>query len=291
MKFAVNFQATERTTASFGHLARKCEALGFEAVFINEHVAIPAVVNTPYLAGGGPVPEYYAHFPDPFICLAAAAAETRTIKLGTAVSLVPEHDPIVLAKTLATLDVVSGGRIIYGAGAGWLREECEAMGVDFARRWDHAVECIQAMKKLWTEDAAAFDGEFVRFPPLRCYPKPVQRPHVPVHIGAGGLKATSDRAQRLTVAVGDGWMPTALSPGRMKEELAILKRLCDAAGRDFEKIEITSGVFPWPETRAQARALSEAHEAAGTHRLFAIIAGSDDDPESSVERLAELFLS
>jgi alkanesulfonate monooxygenase SsuD/methylene tetrahydromethanopterin reductase-like flavin-dependent oxidoreductase (luciferase family) len=104
------------------------------------------------------------------------------------------------------------------------------------------------------------------------------------------MKATSDRGQRLTVAVGDGWMPTALGPERMKEELAILRRLCDEAGRDFEKIEITSGVYPWPETRAQARALAEAHEAAGTHRLFAIISGADQDPEGSVERLAELFL-
>lgn len=291
MKLAINLQATEISCGRFGELAQKCEKLGFESVLINEHVVLPAVVKTPaYWLADAPVPDYYAHFADPFICLAVAAAQTKTIKIGTGISLTAEHDPIVLAKTLATLDIVSGGRLIYGAGGGWLREELDIMGVSFSRRWDHAVECLRAMKALWTQDVASFDGEFVKFPPVRSYPKPLQKPHIPIHIGAGGMKALSDRGLHLTVAVGDGWMPTSFPPATFKEKLATLKRLCEEAGRDFTKIEITTGMQPGSATRTEIQSLIAEYEDVGVHRLFIIVAGNDSDPDGTIEQTASLML-
>lgn len=266
MKIGINFQLTDATPHPT-ELARKCEALGFESMFVNEHVIFPLHPKTPYVANPGqPIPEYYARFADPFVALAMAAAVTTTIKLGTAVSLVTEHEPIALAKELATLDHWSNGRIIYGADAGWLREEAEVMGVNFRRRWEIAVEYIRAMKELWTRPEASFDGEFVKFSPVKCYPKPVQKPHIPIHIGAGGFKAGNDRALRNTVAVGDGWMPPVMNPDQMAIELAKLKRMCEAAGRDFTMIEISVSLPPVKKARAQE--LIQRYTDAGVHRVI-----------------------
>jgi alkanesulfonate monooxygenase SsuD/methylene tetrahydromethanopterin reductase-like flavin-dependent oxidoreductase (luciferase family) len=139
-----------------GELARQCEALGFESMFVNEHVIFPVGAKTPYLANPKePIPEYYAHFLEPFIALAMAAVATTKMKLGTCISLVAEHEPIALAKEIATLDHLCGGRLIFGVGAGWLREEAEVMGVDFRRRWKVAVEYLRAMKELWTSPRPA----------------------------------------------------------------------------------------------------------------------------------------
>jgi probable F420-dependent oxidoreductase len=289
MKIGINFQLTGKTPHPM-ELARKCEALGFESMFVNEHVIFPVNPKTPYVANPSePIPEYYAHFPDPFVALAMAAAVTKTIQLGTAVSLVTEHEPIALAKQLATLDHWSGGRIIYGAGAGWLREESEVMGVNFRRRWEMAVEYLRAMKELWTKEEASFDGEFVKFPPVKCNPKPARKPHIPIHIGAGGFKAGNDRALRNTVAIGDGWMPPVLKPDQMAVELPKLKRMCEEAGRDFNAIEISVSLPPVKKARAQE--LIERYAAGGVHRVIPTLGGLafQNDPDI-IEKVAEAYI-
>src|SRR5437899_5065407 len=172
--------------------------------------------------------------PDPFVVLALIAAQTQKIKLGTGICLVPERDPILMAKEVATIDHYSGGRFLFGIGAGWLRDESEVLGVDFPRRWAITREYVRAMKELWTKPEPSFEGEFVRFPPVRCYPKPAQKPFPPVIIGAGG-----DRSLKNTVAIGEGWGPIALKPDQLANELAKLRKLCQDAGRDFTKIEVT----------------------------------------------------
>lgn len=280
-------------TADPARVARKCEALGFESFFLPEHAIIPVKHKVPYPAGDGTIPEPYAHFLDPFIGLAMAASVTTRIKLGTGVCLVPEHHPLVLAKEVATLDRLSGGRFLFGIGAGWLADESEIMGVDFRRRWPMTREYLRAMKELWTKPEPSFEGEFVHFPALKCYPKPAQRPHPPILIGAGGLSWKCERALRDTAAIGDGWMPVTLPAAELAGHLANLKKLCAEAGRDFSRIDISVLFLQQPELqpRDPRRALKEYSEA-GAHRLILSPATLvPDKADSILENLAKQYLA
>src|SRR6266851_3483016 len=174
MKIGLALPFTE-LTPNPADFARKAEELGFESLWIPEHPILPVNPATPFPTGG-PIPEIYAHMCDPFVALSMAAAVTTRLKVATGVCLVPERDPIVTAKAIATLDNYSAGRFIFGIGAGWLKEESEMLGVDFARRWTQTREYVAAMRELWTKPEASFDGRYVKFPPVRCYPKPVQQP-------------------------------------------------------------------------------------------------------------------
>ena len=209
-------------------LAQKAEACGFESVWLPEHPIIPVHTTTPFPgAADGVIPPYYAHAMDPFVALAAAAAVTSKIKLGTGICLVPERHPLHTAKEIATLDQISGGRFIFGIGAGWLKEETEIFGANFPRRWSVTREAVLAMKELWTQDEAEFHGDFIDFPPVKSYPKPVQKPHPPILLGG----AAKNVLQRV-VAYGDGWMPTRMSPERLQENRNRLNELATTAGRD-----------------------------------------------------------
>ncbi len=209
-------------------LAQKAEACGFDSVWLPEHPIIPVHTTTPFPgATDGVIPPYYAHAMDPFVALAAAAAVTSKIKLGTGICLVPERNPLHTAKEIATLDQISGGRFIFGIGAGWLKEETEIFGANFPRRWGVTREAVLAMKALWTQDEAEFHGDFIDFPPVKSYPKPVQKPHPPILLGG----AAKNVLQRV-VAYGDGWMPTRMSPERIQENRNRLNELATAAGRD-----------------------------------------------------------
>ena len=225
-------------------LARKVEELGFESLWLPEHPVMPVHTMTAYPGSpDGIIPEYYAHMVDPFIGLAMAAAVTRDLKLGTGICLVPEHNPLLLAKQVATLDRFSGGRFIFGIGTGWLREETEIMGGDFPHRWSQAKESILAMKKLWTKEEAEYQGRYYDFPPVRSNPKPAQRPHPPVILG-GFAKNVLKRV----VEWGDGWIPTGISPEELKAGRTKLDELATAAGRDPKSIQIiASGQPPDPE--------------------------------------------
>jgi probable F420-dependent oxidoreductase len=181
------------------------------------------------------IPETYAHFVDPFVALARASGATTRIKLGTGIVLVPERHPLVLAKEVSTLDHFSGGRFLFGIGAGWLREETEIMGGDFDHRWTQTRESILAMKELWTKPEAEFHGRYYNFPPVKSYPKPAQKPHPPVLLG-GSAKTVLQRV----VAWGDGWMPTGpIAPARVRESRATLDALAKEAGRDPASLTIS----------------------------------------------------
>lgn len=209
-------------------LAQKAESLGFESFWLPEHTIIPVHSTSRY--GGTPdgsIPPSMSDSGDPLIGLARASAVTQHIKLGTAVSLVPEHSPLLQAKQIATLDRLSNGRFIFGIGAGWLQEETEIMGGDFEHRWGQTKEAILAMKELWSQDEAEFHGKYYDFPPVRCNPKPVQRPHPPVFLGG-----FSPNVFKRIAAWGDGWMPVRVTPEQVKMGRATLDELADAAGRD-----------------------------------------------------------
>src|SRR5262245_57695871 len=155
-------------------MARTAERLGFESIWYAEHPAVPVESASPFPATGGAIPWTYSHFTEPYIALARASAVTTTLKLATGITLIPQRNPLLLAKEVAALDHHSGGRFILGVGTGWLREEVEIFGGNFSRRWTQTREALDVMKALWSQDAAEFHGEFFDFPPVRSYPKPAQ---------------------------------------------------------------------------------------------------------------------
>jgi probable F420-dependent oxidoreductase len=230
-------------TAQSGDLAevaRQAEALGYDSLWIPEHPVIPTNRQTPFPgARDGQLPDHYNRWADPFIALTVAASVTKRIKLGTGICLLPERDPLMTAKVVASLDLYSGGRVILGVGAGWLREETEVMGTRFGGRWKRLRETVESMRVLWTQREASYEGELVRFPAVRCEPKPAQQPCPPVLLGAHGHKALERVARTY-----DGWFPLAQSAEQLKRDVEELKRLTKEAGRNPDTLQVTAIVEP-----------------------------------------------
>jgi probable F420-dependent oxidoreductase len=242
MKFGVYMFPTDYAMHP-AELARAVEEHGFESLFFPEHTHIPTSRRTPF-PGGGELPKEYSHTLDPFVALSAAAMVTQRLLLGTGICLVIEHDPITLAKEVASLDYISGGRVLFGVGGGWNREEMEHHGTNPASRWRVLRERIEAMQEIWTKDVAEYHGEFVNFAPIWQWPKPIQKPHPPILVGGDGLHTL----QRV-VRYGDGWMPVGRR-GDFKPRIAELNRLAVEAGR--EPIPVTIfGAPPRPEVVQQ----------------------------------------
>jgi probable F420-dependent oxidoreductase len=207
-------------------LGRAAEEHGFESFFVPEHTHIPVKRETPW-AGGGELPPEYSHSLDPFVALAAVAGVTSRIKLGTGICLVTQRDPIVLAKEVASLDVLSGGRFLFGVGVGWLREEIANHGTDPRTRWRLFGERMRAMESIWSSDEASFQGRFVNFDPIWSWPKPVQKPRPPVLLG-GDVPAAMQRV----IDYADEWMPHPDRGDRsLADRVAEFWQLTEAAGR------------------------------------------------------------
>jgi len=211
-------------------LARAAEQRGFESLFVPEHTHIPASRRTPW-PGGPSLPREYWHTLDPFVSLATAAAVTTRLKVGTGICLIIERDPITTAKEVASLDFVSGGRMLFGIGGGWNAEEMENHGTDFKSRFRLLRERVLAMKEIWTKEEAAFHGEFVNFDPIWSHPKPVQKPHPPVLLGG-----ESGHTLQRVVDFCDGWFPRGRNADRVLTGLAELKERAAKAGRDMKTI-------------------------------------------------------
>ncbi len=258
-------------------MARKAEELGFDSIWYAEHPVLP-VQSSSQFPSGGPIPETYAHFTDPFIALARASSVTSTIKLGTGITLVPERNPLLLAGEIASLDRFSDGRFIFGIGAGWNREETELMGGDFDHRWSQVRESILAMKELWTQEEAEFHGRFYNFPPVKCNPKPLQQPHPPVILGG-----MAKNVLRRVVAWGDGWMPNRITPGELEESRKILDTLAAEKGRDPTSLTIT--VYGQPADRNQIQSLLDA----GADRVVVRPehCATEEEMGQQLERMAE----
>ncbi len=214
-------------------LARAAEERGFESLWVTEHTHIPAARKTPW-PGGGKLPKEYSHTLDPFVGLAAAAAVTKTLRLGTGICLLTEHDPICLAKETASVDHISGGRFELGIGAGWNREEMENHGTTFEDRFKVMEDRAKAVKAIWTEEEASYDGPFVKFERIWSWPKPVQRPHPPILLG-GETKHTLRRV----VEFCDGWFPRGRNFDDPAREMARLHAAADAHGRDRDTISVS----------------------------------------------------
>jgi probable F420-dependent oxidoreductase len=229
-------------------LARACEERGIESLWAPEHPILPARYETRYpLSDDGKLPRPYTELPDCFATLAAAAAVTQRLRVGTGVCLVPERDPLLTAHQVATVDRLSGGRFLFGVGAGWLREEMALFTPHFPYRFAFMREAVAAMRRLWTEDEPSFEGRWVRFPAAVCRPKPVQRPHPPVILGGMGPNAV-----RRVAAWGDGWMPIGLPADELPDVRREIERFARERGRDPRRISISVmiGAPPGLETPA-----------------------------------------
>ena len=254
-------------------LAPRVEELGFDSIWTGEQPTLPVVTETP-------VPREWGDIPDPFLLLSRAAAVTTTLKLGTAVCVVTERHPITLAKEVATLDMYSGGRFLFGIGTGSHREEADIFAVDFDHRWTQAREAVAAMKELWTQDESEFHGKYYDFPPVYCYPKPRQTPHPPILLGSH-----VPQVFRRIVDYADGWVPIDISPERAANARRRLDSLAEAAGRDPRSIEITAFGVP-----ADRQVISE-YERAGVDRVVVGLSTADrPDSLAELDRVASSVL-
>ncbi|QYN35838.1 LLM class F420-dependent oxidoreductase [Pseudonocardia sp. DSM 110487] len=257
-------------------LARATEERGFDGLYLTEHTHIPTSRESSW-PGGSELPSRYSHAYDPFVALSAMAVVTERITLGTAVSLVLQHHPITLAKTVASLDRIAGGRFEFGVGPGWNREEMANHGVDPRTRTRRMLEHIAAMREIWTKEEAEFHGEFVDFDPIWSWPKPVRTP--PVLIGGEG-PTVLDRV----LSHGDGWMPRGgqdddvdVLAGRIAE----LRRRAVDAGRDGLTVTVFGAV--------RDRAAVESYAEAGVDRvLYGLPDAGEDEVLRTLDDLAGL---
>jgi probable F420-dependent oxidoreductase len=258
-------------------VARAAEERGFESIFFIDHTHIPVRRTTPYPLAAE-LPKDYYHNHDLLVAMSFAAAVTKKIRIGSGICLVIERDPITLAKEVASLDVLSDGRVLFGIGGGWNREEMEDHGTDFTTRWKLLRERIEAMKAIWKDDEAEYHGELVRFEKIWSWPKPVQKPHPPILLGGHGEKAF-DRVIRYC----DGWMPLTWVDSKIVAEIGELRARAAKAGRDPKTISVT--VFGAP---ADPKPLA-AYEEAGVERvLFPLPNAGADKVLPALDRLAKL---
>jgi probable F420-dependent oxidoreductase len=229
------FAATPEGAAALGQIA---EESGFESLWTVEHVIVPAGYESQYpYSPTGKMPGTEDNpIPDPLIWLTWVAANTRTIKLATGILILPQRNPIVLSKEVATLDLLSGGRVILGVGVGWLREEFDAIGVDFDDRGPITDEYMEALRELWGSPEPTFKGRWTSFEKAKMYPKPAQGGAVPLHVG-GHTKAAARRAGRL----GDGFFPARGSHEQLAELFEVARTAAKEAGRDPSAVEMTCG--------------------------------------------------
>ena len=277
MKFGTMLFATDYAMRP-DHFAVACEERGFESVWLPEHTHIPASRRTPF-PGGGDLPKEYWHIHDPFIALTAAAIATKNIKLATGVCLITERDPIILAKEVSSLDILSNGRFLFGIGAGWNAEEMENHGTPFESRWSVLEERIEAMKVCWTQEQSEYHGKHVNFDPIWSWPKPVQKPHPPIIMGAA-----SPWGRERVARYCDGWVPLPAQMQNIEADLADLNERLKKHGRKPGDIEIS---FFWaPEDAIELRRYADL----GIDRvILACPAESEDATLALLDRHAALM--
>ena len=245
MKYGVMIFPTEYAIHP-ADLAQGAEERAFESLWVAEHSHIPASRETPW-PGGSDLPQMYYDVMDPFVALSMAAQATERLKIATGICLVIQRDPIQTAKAVASLDVLSGGRFLFGVGGGWNREEMANHGTAFEGRWKLLRERIEAMKAIWTEERAEYRGDRLAFEPIIANPKPRQKPHPPIHVGGafpGGM--------RRAIRYGDGWIPlTGRGDDDVVSHLPAFRKAAAEAGRDPDAMEVTIYACPPDKDRVQ----------------------------------------
>jgi len=254
-------------------LGRELEARGYESLWLGEHSHIPVSRRTPYPTGGE-MPHQYKAMMDPFLSLLMAATATAQLRVGTGVALPLEHDLFDLAKTVATLDRLSGGRLLFGVGVGWNEEElANHRSITWAQRYRALGECVAALRALWCDEESEYHGEFYDFDAVWSFPKPAQQPHPAVLCGTGGRAGT-----RQAVAWADGWMPMDIALGNVTKKVGRFRGALADAGRDPDSVPITMVTFGDPDV-----ALLASYRDLGVER---VVVGASrtgwDDPASTL---------
>jgi probable F420-dependent oxidoreductase len=261
-------------------LGRELEARHFDSLWVGEHSHIPASRQTPYPAGG-PMPDQYRRMMDPFLSLLLAATATEHLLVGTAVALPLEHDLFDLAKTVATLDRLSAGRLLFGVGVGWNQEElANHRSIPWARRYSALAECVAALRALWCDEDSEYHGRTYDFDPVWSYPKPLQRPHPPILCGTGGKLGTVH-----AVDWADGWMPMDIALGDVAKKIGLFRRAEAAADRAPTPVTIVAFGDPTRDTLLHYQDLGVERVVLGPSRA------GWDDPTSTlpfVDRYAEI---
>ncbi|MEM7750254.1 MAG: LLM class F420-dependent oxidoreductase [Pseudomonadota bacterium] len=277
MKFGVFYFPTDYGI-QVPDLAVELENRNIESLFVCEHTHIPTSRKSPF-PGGGELPKKYVHTHDPFIALSFAAALTKKLRLGTGICLVPQHDPIVLAKVIASLDMMSGGRFEFGIGGGWNVDEMNNHGVEYKTRFKQMREHTEAMKAIWTQDEASYHGEFVNFDPIWSYPKPTQKPHPPILLGG-----ETDYTLKRIVEYCDGWIPRGNMNFDPRVSLKRLHDMADKHGRNPKELSTT--LFRGPTTKQELDACREA----GVDRvLYEVPDGTRDEALKALDDVVELM--
>jgi probable F420-dependent oxidoreductase len=279
MHIGVSIFATDTTLQPI-ELAKAVEERGFESLWFPEHSHIPVSRETPWggVEGADPLPEMYWRTHDAFVALAAAAAVTDTIKLGTGITLVAQRDPLWLAKQVASLDVISGGRVQFGVGYGWNKEEMANHGLAYTERRAILRENVLAMIELWTKDEAEYHGEHVDITPSWAWPKPIQKPHPPIHLGgAAGPRTMSDIAEFC-----DGWMPIVVRHD-VAGKITAVRETMEAAGRDPDTLELTA----WQAPRDLDR-LTMMRDLGMTRAVFGLPSAAPDVVIEKLDKYAEI---
>ena len=273
MQFGVAIFPTEAVQDP-AELAKMAEERRFQCLLFPEHTHIPASRESPYPAGGELPPEYSRTY-DPFVALAAAATASQRLLIGTGICLVIERDPIITAKEVASIDRLSGGRFLFGVGAGWNAEEMGNHGTDSSRRFGIMRERIEAMKAIWSQNEATYRGRYVNFERIWCWPKPIQQPHPPILVGGNGAKVI-DRV----IAYGDEWLPNRVKDEDMAARVEELRRRGAEAGRDEIPVTVV-GMMRDPKR-------IERLEAAGVHRgIFWLPPDGPEAVEQAFDRYVE----
>ena len=280
MKLGVFSFNTEYTLRA-DKLARAVEERGLESFWLPEHTHIPAPADgVVKMVDGRELPREYRHMSDPFLGLAAAAAATTKLVIGTAICLVNQHHPISLAKRVATLDHLSDGRFIFGVGAGWNVAEMGNHGIAFEDRWRQLTERLDALKVLWRDERARFAGKFVRFDDVWLYPKPLQRPHPPILLGT--LDTPFGRG--LVAKHADAWMPIALNLEYTRKSLADVRERMERAGRDPAKLTV-SMLFLAEREQSEAT-LAAARELGASRAILRLPAAGESEVLRTLDRYA-----
>ena len=263
--------------------AETAEQAGFHSIWAPEHIVLldQYASRYPYSPDGKfPSPTMQVEILDPFAALTFIAAQTKTIRVGTGICLVPERNPLTTAKEVATLDKLSGGRFDFGVGVGWLEEEFTALGVPWARRAARTREYLQVMKKLWTEEETSFEGEFCSFPSVRSYPKPVQKPHPPIIFGG-----ESEPALKRVGEVGDGWFGMNVSVDEAPAKIGRIKDYARAAGRNPDALQFAiSPGLGVPLTRDD---IKRAQDAGVGQLIVGLFPADRQAVKDDIARLAE----
>jgi probable F420-dependent oxidoreductase len=264
-------------------IAQRAERLGFESVWVAEHLVFPTQIRSryPYSAEGVPPINPATPLLDPLLVLMQIAARTERIRLGTNVYILPLRHPLAVARMAMTLDLLSNGRFTFGVGLGWLAEEFDAAGVDFASRGARTREYVRAIRALWTESEPAFHGRFVSFGPVKFEPKPVQTPHLPIVFGG-----ESEAALKRAAALGDGWYGVGHTPQSAAAQVARLRALLAQMGRQADRFEMTVSHGGAPLAAEDLARYAEA----GVQRVVTLPWRRGREAEDALHQLAERVL-